>query len=71
MLVLVTYGLGMFIGAQIAGNVFNAFLGGASGLTPELWQQFWFIPAGFAALVMVFFALSFKDKVVPDPASHV
>jgi nucleoside transporter len=70
MLVLVTYGLGMFIGAQIAGNVFNAFLGGASGLTPALWQQFWFIPAGFAALVMVFFALSFKDKVVPDPASH-
>lgn len=70
MLVLVTYGLGMFIGAQIAGNVFNSFLGGSDGLTPALWQQFWFIPAGFAALVMVFFALFFKDKVASDPTTH-
>ncbi len=70
MLVLVTYGLGMFIGAQIAGNVFNAFLGGSGSLSPALWQQFWFIPAGFAALVMVFFALFFKDKVATDPDTH-
>jgi len=70
MLVLVTYGLGMFIGAQIAGNVFNAFLGGSDRLTPALWQQFWFIPAGFAALVMIFFALSFKDRVTTESVTH-
>ncbi len=62
MLVLLTYGLGMFIGAQIAGNVFNRFLAGASALTPDQWQQFWYIPAAFALVVMVFFAVMFKDK---------
>jgi len=62
MLVLLTYGLGMFIGAQIAGNVFNRFLAGASALTPDQWQQFWYIPAAFALVVMVFFTLTFRDK---------
>src|SRR5919109_1995744 len=38
--VLVTYGVGMLIGAQIAGNVFNRFLGGASRLTLEQWSSF-------------------------------
>lgn len=63
MLVLVTYGLGMFIGAQIAGNVFNGFLDGADALTPDLWQSFWWIPAAFAAVIMLFFTFTFNDKV--------
>lgn len=63
MLVLVTYGLGMFIGAQIAGNVFNSFLDGATALGPDAWASFWWIPAAFAAAIMVFFALFFNDKV--------
>ncbi len=33
MLVLITYGVGMLLGAQVAGNVFNGFLGEASALT--------------------------------------
>ena len=57
-----TYGLGMFIGAQVAGNVFNRFLSGASALAPDQWQEFWYIPAAFALAVMVFFAATFKDK---------
>ncbi len=63
MLVLVTYGLGMLIGAQAAGNLFNAFLGGADTLTLGQWRQFWFIPAAFAAVIMVGFALLFNDRV--------
>ena len=63
MLVLVTYGLGMLIGAQAAGNLFNAFLGDSGALTLGQWQQFWFIPAGFAAIIMVGFALLFNDRV--------
>jgi nucleoside transporter len=63
MLVLVTYGLGMLIGAQAAGNLFNAFLGGADALTLDQWRQFWFIPAAFAAVIMVGFALLFNDRV--------
>ncbi|NNE46266.1 MAG: MFS transporter [Rhodothermales bacterium] len=62
-LVFVTYGVGMLIGAQVAGNIFNRFLGGADALNLAQWQDFWFVPAGFAALVMVLFAFLFNDKV--------
>lgn len=63
MLVLVTYGLGMLIGAQVAGNLFNAFLGDSGALTLAQWKQFWFVPAAFAAVIMVGFALLFNDRV--------
>lgn len=69
MLVLVTYGVGMLIGAQVAGNVYNSFLNGASGLTLAQWQQFWFIPAAFAAVVMVGFGLLFNDRVERAPVT--
>lgn len=68
-IVLVTYGIGMFIGAQIAGNVFNAFLGGATTLTLDQWESFWYIPAAFAAAVALFFALTFNDRVDRDKDS--
>lgn len=66
MLVLVTYGVGMMFGALLAGNLYNRFLGGAQALTLAQWQQFWFVPAGFAAVVMVGFGLLFHDRVQPD-----
>jgi len=69
MLVLVTYGLGMLIGAQVAGNLYNSFLNGATSLSLEAWQQFWFIPAAFAAVVMVVFGLLFNDRVEQAPAT--
>ena len=65
-LVLVTYGVGMLIGAQVAGRVFNGFLAGATQLTPEQWKNVWMLPAGFAAAVLVLFALFFRDR---QPAS--
>ncbi|AOS45422.1 Putative nucleoside transporter YegT [Lacunisphaera limnophila] len=64
MLVLVTYGVGMLIGAQIAGRVYNGFLGSAPALTAAQWQSFWWIPSAFAVGVLVFFALLFRDKSV-------
>ncbi|GIV60764.1 MAG: hypothetical protein KatS3mg043_1853 [Rhodothermaceae bacterium] len=73
-LVLVTYGVGMLIGAQVAGNVYNGFLGAAEALTRAQWQEFWYFPAGFAAAVLLFFILTFKDRVVPEepePVAHV
>jgi nucleoside transporter len=62
-LVLVTYGIGMLIGAQVAGNVYNSFLDGGSQLTLDQWRSFWWIPAGFAAVIMAFFASTFRDRV--------
>jgi nucleoside transporter len=60
--VLVTYGVGMLIGAQIAGRVYNRFLGGAQTLTLDQWSRFWWLPAGFAAAVLIFFAIAFHEK---------
>jgi nucleoside transporter len=59
--VLITYGVGMLIGAQIAGRVHGRFLGGAQALTLDQWARFWWLPAGFAAAVLVFFALAFHE----------
>lgn len=75
-LVLATYGIGMLIGAQVAGNVYNRFLAGAASLTLEQWARFWIFPASFAAAVLVFFALFFRggaparETQTPAPASR-
>jgi nucleoside transporter len=62
-LVFVTYGVGMLIGAQTAGYVFNNFLGDQAVLTPQQWNSFWWIPAGFAAAVILVFVSLFKEDV--------
>ena len=61
--VLVTYGVGMLIGAQIAGKVYNQFLGSTQALTLAQWNRFWWLPAAFAAAVTLFFTLAFHDRV--------
>ncbi len=60
-LVFVTYGLGMFIGAQVAGALFNGFLGEADALTMAGWHDFWLVPAGFALVVLLLFLATFRD----------
>lgn len=71
LIVLVTYGLGLLIGAQIAGNVYNSFLTTGNVLTLENWNSFWWIPAIFAAAVMILFVILFDDKVreMPEDSS--
>ena len=62
-----TYGVGMLIGAQIAGNVYARVLGDATSLTLEQWRGFWYIPAAFAAAVLVFFVVMFRERTDPRP----
>src|SRR2546423_175421 len=69
-LVLVTYGIGMLIGAQVAGNVYNRILGGATSLTLDQWPSFWVLPAGFAAVVLVFFAVLFRPPAMAPRAGR-
>src|SRR5437867_2697385 len=69
-LVLVTYGVGMLIGAQVAGNVYNLLRGGAAGLTLERWPSFWVLPAGFAAVVLVLFAVLFRPPAMAPGAGR-
>ncbi len=62
-LVLATYGVGLGIGAQIIGWINNAIKGSQDALTLGQWQTFWWIPAAFAALILVQFLFLFRDKV--------
>lgn len=58
-IILVTYGLGMLIGSQVAGLLFNNMISGSSLAE---WQNFWIVPAIFATIVMLFFGFMFKEK---------
>ncbi|MEX0905045.1 MAG: MFS transporter [Balneolaceae bacterium] len=62
LIVLITYGVGMLIGAQLAGQTYNLFLGDQAALSLNQWYQFWWVPAIFAAAIMIFFMISFNDK---------
>ncbi|MGK7369590.1 MAG: MFS transporter [Candidatus Halalkalibacterium sp. M3_1C_030] len=66
LIVLITYGVGMLIGAQLAGQLYNSFLGTADALTLSQWQDFWWVPAIFAGVVMIIFVIFFDDKVIED-----
>jgi len=68
--VLVTYGIGMLIGAQVAGNVYNRILGGATSLTLDQWPSFWVLPAGFAAVVLILFAALFRPPATAPGAAR-
>ena len=69
-LVLVTYGVGMLIGSLIAGKVYNGFLGTATDLTLAQWAKFWPLPAGFAAVVLVLFAIFFRPQTQETPVGQ-
>ena len=57
LLVLVTQGVGMLIGAQIAQRMFNRTVSGEEG-----WATFWLIPCGMAGVVLILFVLFFHDR---------
>jgi nucleoside transporter len=60
LITLATYGLGMLVGFWAAGRIGDLYQSG--GLHD--WRAIWVYPAGFAALVFVLFAASFRNEVV-------
>jgi uncharacterized membrane protein YeaQ/YmgE (transglycosylase-associated protein family) len=56
---LATYGVGMLIGSYISGPIVDHW---QTSPTTHNWQTIWLIPAGIAAVVLLFFLLLFKDK---------
>lgn len=70
LIVLITYGIGMLIGAQLAGLAFNLFLGEQSALTLDQWYSFWWLPAGFAAAVFIFFIMTFNDREAEEQVTE-
>lgn len=61
LITLATYGIGMLIGFQIAGAVFDAYSLGGDTFN---WKMIWIIPSVFAFVVFLLFAVLFKDKGV-------
>jgi nucleoside transporter len=59
LITLATYGLGMLIGFWLAGKIYNNYALTEGGYN---WQMIWLIPAGIAAVVMVIYAVLFKEE---------
>jgi nucleoside transporter len=55
---LITYGVGIGLGSLVSGYVVDGFT--ANGV--KNWQTIWYIPCGFAAVIALFFALTFRER---------
>jgi nucleoside transporter len=60
LITLATYGLGMLIGFWAAGKIDDLYLFGGV----HDWKAIWLYPAGFAVLVFVVFALTFRNETI-------
>jgi len=58
MIVMFTYGIGMLLGSQISGALYNRLVAGQT--VPQAWVTFWWIPAVAAAAIALIFLLTFK-----------
>lgn len=60
LITLATYGVGMLIGFWAAGKITAYYTMG----TEHDWTSIWLLPAGFAVLVFLIFAFTFKNETV-------
>lgn len=59
---LVTYGVGIGLGSVVSGRIVDFFT--ANGVKD--WTTIWWVPAIFAAVVALFFSLTFKNESIRD-----
>ncbi len=69
LIALITYGVGMVIGSRISGIVVEKYqvMQGAE-ITGHDWKTIWIIPAVMAFIVIVLFAILFKDNTANEEA---
>jgi len=66
---LITYGVGMVIGSRISGVIVEKYqMMEGSSIIGHNWQTIWLIPAAMAFVVIVLFAIFFKDKAKAQEA---
>ncbi|MDH7638348.1 MFS transporter [Sphingomonas oryzagri] len=63
---LITQGIGIVIGSNIAGVVYGANIG-TDGVHD--WRAIWIVPAVIAFIAMLLFALTFREKIAEAPAA--
>lgn len=61
LITLATYGIGMLIGFWVAGEITDTYLNGDGA---HDWYTIWMYPAGFAFLVLLLFAVFFKNEKI-------
>ncbi len=61
---LITYGVGIGLGSILSGNIVDMFT--SEGV--KHWGQIWWVPAAFAAVISLFFALTFKNTAAEQKA---
>ncbi|WP_222847059.1 nucleoside permease [Pontiella desulfatans] len=61
LLILVTQGIGMLVGAQVAAKLYARVVQGREVDVLQGWQQYWLIPCIAAAVIMVLFGLLFTN----------
>ena len=61
LITLATYGVGMLIGFWVAGQVSDMYLNADGG---HSWKEIWIFPAAFAFVVLILFAIFFKDEKI-------
>lgn len=60
---LVTYGLGMVIGAKVSGIVVEKYqIMDAEAIVGHHWQTIWLVPAAMATIVIILFAVAFREN---------
>lgn len=63
LITLATYGVGMYLGAIVAGQIVNKYTIMENGAeVGHDWSQIWMVPAGLAVVVLVLFLLLFKEE---------
>lgn len=69
---LITFGLGWLCGSLLAGKVIDGYvIRSPGGAISHHWQSIWLWPAGMIVVIMAFFLVFFRDKMLvvqKDPA---
>lgn len=68
LLVLFTYGIGMLVGSQISGALFNRMVTAQGEAALPQWQSFWWYPAIAALLIATLFFFTFNYRELPEEA---
>jgi len=64
LIALVTYGLGMYIGSVYSGRVVESYeiMNDAGEIIGHNWWNIWMVPAALAGVVLILFAIFFREK---------